>query len=102
MEHFGVKLISRGKGFKLIRDEFALINTKPSIGVLPSLVKMNAYANESGTFYRQEWCNEYRELCLKNFDLNMKYFSLLDREEFDAAINSFIEQHSGFEEIYDL
>ena len=37
MEHFGVKLINRGKGFNLTRDGFALICTKPSLPYFKSL-----------------------------------------------------------------
>ena len=102
MEHFGVKLVNRGKSFKLVRDEFAEINTKPSLSILSSLVNRNAYTDESGNFYRKEWCDEYREVCLKNYDLNMKYFTMLDRVEFNRALEKFLEQYEGFEEVSDL
>ena len=29
----------------------------------------DAYADEEGKFYTDEWCKAYQELCLKNFDL---------------------------------
>ncbi len=102
MEHFGIKLTSRGKAFKLTREDFALINTKPSLGPFKSLFEKHAYVDESGTLYREEWCNEYRELCLKNYDLHMKYFSLLDKERFHVVLQHFLEEYSGFEEIFDL
>lgn len=102
MEHFGVKLVNRGKSFKLVRDEFATVNTKPSLSILSSLVKRNAYTDESGNSYRKEWCDEYREVCLKNYDLNMKFFSMLDREKFNIALESFLEQYKGFKAVSDL
>ena len=102
MEHFGVKLINRGKSFKLIRDEFALINTNPSLPYFASLAERNAYANEQGSAYNEVWCNEYRELCLKNFDLNMKYFALLDKADFDKSLGSFLAQFKQFKEISNL
>ena len=74
MEYFGVKLIKKDKQFKLIRDEFALINTNPSLPFFSELSKKNAYVDEIGSAYREEWCNEYRELCLKNYDLNINFF----------------------------
>ena len=102
MEHFGVKLIKKKYSFKLTRDEFALINTKPSLSYFSSLAERNAYVDENGTAYREEWCQEYRELCLKNYDLNMKYFSMLDKEEFDKSLKTFLKQYKGFKEVTDL
>lgn len=102
MEHFGVKLTSKGKGFKLTRDEFALIDTKPSLRFMQSLADRNAYSDEFGTSYRKEWCEEYREICLKNYDLNMQYFSMLDEEKFNRSLESFLGQYEGFQEVFDL
>ena len=99
MEYFGVKLIKRKYSFNLRREEFALINAKPSLPMFDSLIKRNAYIDETGTKYRKEWCEEYRKLCLQNFDLNMKYFSLLDREEFNIAICEFLKKYNGFNKI---
>ena len=102
MEHFGVKLLNRGKSFKLNRDEFALVDTRPSLPFFKSLLKYNAYSDEFGTSYREEWCEEYREICLKNYDLNMKFFSLLDREQFNRSLDSFLERYNRFKEVFDL
>ena len=102
MEHFGVKLIKRKKEFKLIKDEFALISTKPSLPFFQSLEKRSAYTDEYGSSYREEWCKEYRELCMKNFDLNMKYFSMLDKDDFEATLQSFLMQYKGFKSVTDL
>ncbi len=102
VEHFGIKLISRGKSFKLTKDEFAVINTKPSLGYFHELAKRNAYIDERGSAYRKEWCEEYRELCLKNYDLNMKFFNMLDKKNFDTELMSFLKQNKDFEEISNL
>lgn len=102
MQHFGVRLIARKRPLFLIRDDFALISTKPSLPKFNSLVKKNAYTDDNGTEYRREWCEEYRELCLKNFDLNMKYFAQLDQNDFNNAITIFVKNHIGFREINDL
>ncbi len=102
MEHFGVKLINRGKSFNLTREEFAIINTKPSLPFFKSLEKRKAYTNEQGTEYCEKWCIEYRELCLVNFDLNMKYFSSLDSAAFNEALNSFLSQYNRFREVFNL
>ena len=102
MEHFGIKLINKGKSFKLTRDEFAITNTKPSLPYFASLAEQNAYIDEHGSTYAEAWCNEYRKLCLKNYDLNMDYFSMLDKTEFDKSLESFLNQYKQFLEIENL
>ncbi len=102
MKHFGVNLISKGKEFKLVRDEFAQINVKPSLPFFLELAKDNAYTDKNGSCYNKEWCNKYRELCLKNYDLNMKFFSMLDTIEFNIVLELFLKRYKGFKEIFDL
>ena len=102
MEHFGVKLVNRGKSFNLTRDEFALISTKPSLPYFESLAERKAYADEQGSAYSESWCAEYRELCLKNFDLNMEYFSKLDKTAFDVELSSFLSKYKQFAEVTSL
>ena len=102
MEHFGVRLYSRGKSYTLNREEFALIDTRPSIAYTESLMRRNAYSNQLGTEYAEGWCNEYRKICLKNYDLNMKYFSMLDSSTFNSSLNMFVAKHKQFLEIHNL
>lgn len=102
MEHFGVNLINRGKSFKLVREEFAIIDTKPSLPYFASLAERKAYADESGSAYDESWCQKYRELCLKNYDLNMEYYSMLDKTEFDKSLESFFQENKGFKEVINL
>lgn len=102
MEHFGVKLIKRNKQFKLTRDEFAIINTKPSLSIFAGLKKDGAYIDENGSSYTETWCKEYRELCLKNYDLNMQYFAMLDKDGFNEALDSFLNRYNRFVNVTDL
>ena len=102
MEHFGIKLINRGKSFRLTRDEFAIVNTKLSLPRFEDLEKRNAYNKEKLNEYSEVWCSEYRELCLKNFDLNIEYFAKLDAAEFNKALETFLVKYKQFEEIADL
>ncbi len=102
MEHFGVKLRERKKGFNINRNTFAMINTKPSLPFFDSLVKINAYVDEVGSAYKKEWCEEYRKICLKNYYLNMKYFSMLDEKEFNDSLNKFLKQYKGFKNVENL
>lgn len=102
MEHFGLKLVKRKYSFKLNREEFAPISTKPSNPFFPTLAEMGAYTDSSGREYRQEWCQEYRKLCLANYDLNMEYFGRLDRASFERALDNFIKRHKEFVSVDDL
>lgn len=36
-----------------------------------------------------EWCEEYRKLCLDNYDRNMMYFDRLDEASFNEALDFF-------------
>lgn len=102
MEHFGVKLIKRKYSLYMNREEFALIDTKPSLPMFKYLLQMSVYTDDTYTEYKKEWCEEYRKLCLQNYDLNMKYFSLLDSSDFNNAITIFNKTHSGFKKINNL
>ena len=102
MEHFCIKLVSRGKSFKLTRDEFALINTKPSLPYFTSLAACGAYADEGGSAYSECWCTKYREMCLRNYDLNIKYFATLDKDAFNFALTSFLSRYHQFKEVFNL
>ena len=100
MKHFGV-IVKPGKyGLELTRDTYAIINTKNSLGKFPNM--QHAYADKEGTIYTDEWCREYQQLILRNFDLNMRFFASLNHDEFQAALDSFLQKNKGFVEVSDL
>ena len=99
MKHFGVNIRAKKYSLRLNRDEFALIDMVPSLPRFKSLVDRNAY---DGDLYRLEWCKEYRELCLQNFDLNMKYFNILNKECFEKEVMDFLSRHPNFKEVTNL
>lgn len=100
MEHFGVRIVKRKYSLKLKREEFAIINTKPSLPKFDDLIQKNAY-DDTGS-YRKDWCESYRELCLQNFDLNMIHFNSLDPKDFNQSLNFFLKKYKKFREIKDL
>ena len=102
MLHLGINLVKRKYELKLIRDEFAPINTKPSLPYFPELAERHAYTYAVGSAYTLDWCNQYREICLKNYDLHMHYFSLLDKAEFDEALACYFNQYPEFIPVTDL
>lgn len=97
-EYFGVKVIEGRHGLKLTRENYAIFNNKNS---LPRF-SMDIYADEEGRIYSDEWCEKQFEDCLKNFDLNMEYFSLLNHDEFNKEIDKFLKKNKGFVEVFDL
>lgn len=99
MLHFGISLHKRKYALNLLRDEYAPISQTPSLPPLETLVKENAYTDETHTKYSLEWCISYRKLCIENFDLNMRYFSLLDRKSFNIAVENFLLENNDFEEV---
>ena len=100
--HFNLKIQKRKYSFKLTREEFAPITTLASLPKFDRLIMENAYADDSGREYTLEWCEKYRELCLENYDLNMKYFQSLDENEFDSELTNFLSRHNRFKQIFDL
>lgn len=103
MEHFGVTVHPGKYGLELSRDKYALINKKNSFYMkFPELEEKKAYLDESGKYYTEEWCQSYRELCLKNFDLNMNFFSSLDHNEFEKELEQFLKNNKSFVEVSDL
>ncbi|MGD9570000.1 MAG: GIY-YIG nuclease family protein [Sedimentibacter sp.] len=96
--HFGLKIIEGKHGLKLTRENYALVSNKNSL----VRFSRDIYADEEGKIYSDEWCAEQLDNCLKNYDLNMEYFSLLSREDFNTEINKFLEDNKCFLEIFDL
>lgn len=79
-KHFGILVQKK----KISRSEYAQITGK-------DLERWGA-----------EFCEEYREMCLKNFDLNLENFKKIERKKFDFALKKFLEKHKDFKQINDL
>lgn len=52
--------------------------------------------------YTDEYVQQHYNDCMKNFDLNMSYFSKLNYEKFNKSLNSFLKKNKKFKEIFDL
>lgn len=96
--HFGIKVLEGKNGLKLTRDNYANISNKNSL----QRFSMDIYADKEGKIYTDEWCAKHLDDCLKNYDLNMKYFSLLSHEKFNKEIDKFLESNKYFKEVFDL
>ena len=100
IKHFGITVMSGRYGLELSRDTYAIINKKNSLSKFDNMKE--AYADEAGTTYTDEWCTEYQKLILQNFDLNMQFFSTLNHEDFQTEINNFLKKNKRFVEVTNL
>lgn len=96
--HFGLKVLEGKRGLKLTRENYVVVSNKNTLLKFP----MDIYADEDGRIYSDEWCKKQLDNCLKNFDLNMEYFSLLNHDEFNMEITKFLKSNECFVEVFDL
>lgn len=87
MKYFGINLQKSKFGFSLTRENY----------IHPS--KKSSFKN---TEYSDEYITTQTRRALFNFDLNMKFFSHLDSDEFNHFIQKFLQQYPQFVEIKDL
>lgn len=99
-KHLGLNVYGRKYKLKLIREEYATINKKNSLPKFDSM--KNEYEDENGEKYTDEWCVKHQQNCLKNYDLHMEFFSLLNHDEFNKEIDSFLEYYPMFNQVEDL
>ena len=100
MKHFGCTVMASKYGFELSRDKYAIISNKNSLPKFNSM--KDAQADEEGTTYTDEWCKEYRQLILQNYDLNMRFFASLNHDEFQSELEAFLKKNKAFVEVSDL
>lgn len=96
--HFGMKILEGKRGLKLTRENYVLVSNKNTL----ARFSMDIYADEEGKIYSDEWCQKQFNDCIKNFDLNMEYFSLLSNDEFNKEIEEFLKRNMQFTEVFDL
>lgn len=102
IKHFGVTIKRFKYSFHINRDEFALFDPVPSLPAFSCFIEDRAYTDETHSKYSQEWGKRYRELCLKNYDLTMEYYKRLNKDEFNKAVNDFLDSHRRFKEVTNL
>lgn len=95
--HLGINVRPGKYGLKLNRDSYATINTKST---LPKMNDAN-YTDDTYGFYTDEWAETYQKAILENYDLNMEYYSLLDKSKFINEVKHFVEEFN-FIEVHDL
>lgn len=88
--HFNIKLRNPVTELKLTRENY--INNKIK-GTIPGA---------EGLVYSEAWYSEKIKRALENFDLNMKFFSKLDKNAFQNELNKFLTLNKNFIEVFDL
>lgn len=88
MIYFDTNIRDTEKGFKINRNNYAIIDKKNSF--------------KKNHFYDDLFCLKHEKECLVNFDLNMKYFSSLNHSEFEEKLQEFLVQNKEFMEIKSL
>lgn len=112
--HFGLELRPRTRGYYLTRDNYATMTNKRSFGkdeLFVQAVETNdakllrlyegVYADSEGLVYTDGTCKRFLDDAMKNFDLNMTFFSKLDRTKFNHEIDMFVKK-TEFMQIEDL
>lgn len=112
--HFGIIMTLRTRGYKLTRENYAIISNKSKHGknmIYMQALKNNEeklikvyseiYADNEGLIYRDDWCEKHLVEVMQNFDFNMKFFERLDHVKFENEIEKFLKK-TKFLEIKDL
>ena len=108
MEHFGVTIKEGKYGFKLTRENFAVVNPRSSFsGAMMhascrETLGFDPYTDDTYMTWTNEWCLWHLNNCMENYDLNMRYFAQLDKEEFANCINAFLRKNRQFIPVADL
>jgi hypothetical protein len=97
--HFGVTVLDGKYGLKLTRENYATISNRSSFGIKFS---SDIYADEQGKIYKDEWCEQHFNNCMKNYDLNIRFFSQLSRKKFRDELYDFLTKNNRFVEVTDL
>lgn len=100
MLHFGLDVKEGKYGLKIARESYAIIDNRNTIQT--SNQNMNDFTDSSRKYYTEEWCLKHQKKCLENYDLNMKFFSELNHDDFNDKIEQFLRKYSKFEKIEDL
>jgi hypothetical protein len=108
VEHFGESIRLPKYGYRLNREQYALVNKRPSIPVSKeSLPELWAsidpwFEDEQHTSYTDEHCAHLRANALENFDLNMAYYSLISEESFEKAVTAMLRKNKTLRAVTEL
>ena len=82
--------------------EWQSVHNSSSINVTDDFIHEYIESNYKMPYYNDEWCINQRNKALLNFDLNMKFYSMLDKEKYNYEIESFLKNDKEFIKVEDL
>jgi hypothetical protein len=87
LKHFNINLREKIDGFKLNKDNFSIGSRTDSF--------------EKGIYHSDEVCLKKIRNCNYNYDLNMRFYKNLNKDEFKKEIDKFVTQNE-FNEVFNL
>lgn len=109
IKHFGIWFDNND--IKLCKDNYAKIDKKVHNKLSSFLLnyyekhpakRKRIYEDEKCSIYTNVWCARHQQDCLKNFDLNMSFYSNLEKDKFEKALSSLLGKRKNFKQIYDI
>ena len=110
IKHIGVWL-NKNSVLSISREHYAVIDKRNSFWSPKYVRTMMKYCWKDGVpdwfedstckTYTEEWCEEHRQDCLKNFDINMSRFDGITQERFENVLN-FLKSSAPLQKVDDL
>lgn len=119
--HFGVLVVGNKYGLRLTRENYAIIDNRPSFKsgfstfdtvefieqmkdtyVIDETLTIENRNYVTKRHYSDGWCERHLQSCMKNFDLNMAFYASLDQEKFEQNLQAFLRKHRDFKAVTDL
>ena len=110
IKHIGIWL-DKSDLLNISRDHYAIIDKRNSFWNKKYVSSMMSFLWKNGIpdrfedstckTYTEEWCEEHRQDCLKNFDINMSRFDGITQERFENVLN-FLKSSAPLQKVDDL
>ncbi|ODG93716.1 hypothetical protein BED47_00665 [Gottfriedia luciferensis] len=88
VKHFEVNLQAKSGGLNLTKDNY--------------IEKINFKSSRVKNIFTDSMIKDHLEDCLYNYEVNMRYFKSLSKEDFNEELTSFLNKNNDFKEITDL
>lgn len=109
LTHFGERVLPGKYGLRLTRDQYALVNKKPSTYFTRDMFSEAswaamawAYEDEEHRVLTDEYCEQQRAAALENFDLNLAFFARISTDRFESEFEALTRRNKSLREITDL
>lgn len=110
IKHFGV-WFENDENVRISRNTYAIIDKKVYQKPSPTmrrfynknpLIHALIYEDFDCTTYNDTWCEQHRQDCLENFDLNLNFCSQIEDKDFEKALSDLLKKEKDIKQIFDL